>query len=224
MKRTLFNKRIMIRNSKGRFKTILSLKKYIGVVLVSLFIVYAPFHAKMWHNSNLSPAAYTVNELQVASSTFITYCIEDHCGVTQAEFEKAKKPAPTKTVKNKPFTTGKFNRQVLVNVCKKYKQDEKECPKMLETLTWVESSNGKKPIGDGGKSQGWYHIQYRLHGLSLTCVYDLKCSSDWVLARLIRNGYPEKGLWSIATHNSYTPSVNKRYQIFYTSTQKKYVE
>jgi len=80
----------------------------------------------------------------------------------------------------------------------------------------VESSFGKNMIGDKGKSFGYYQIQLKLHkDVTMKCAMDLECSARWTLKRMKKNGYGKKpgttDWFAISTHNSVTPSVNKKY-------------
>lgn len=99
-------------------------------------------------------------------------------------------------------------------ICVEQKQDKVECPRYLLAVATVESVFGTRMVGDGGLSQGWFHI-YHIHNktVSLECKMDFYCSGTWSLKRMIGNGYndPKTREWAVASHNSKTPEQNALY-------------
>lgn len=57
---------------------------------------------------------------------------------------------------------------------------------------------------------GYFRIN-SVHNLAVSCVTDVYCSADWVIKRLIKNGYLEDRLYALGTHNSKTPIIHARY-------------
>lgn len=136
------------------------------------------------------------------------------------------KPAPQVIVERPvtPISISPKYWELAKKICGEQKQDAIECPRYLLAVATVESIFGQRMIGDGGKSQGWFHIN-DIHNakVSLECKMDFYCAGSWSLKRMIGNGYgnPKTRLWAVASHNSVTPHVNARYQDMVKAALKK---
>jgi len=76
-----------------------------------------------------------------------------------------------------------------------------DCAKTLLGMVWKESSGRATAVGDGGRARGYFQIHYKLHKVSVECAEDLRCSADWTLDYLERNGYPHHALYAVQCHN-----------------------
>lgn len=97
---------------------------------------------------------------------------------------------------------------ILRYVCRKNGFPTDDCARVLYGMAWQESVFGKRMVGDGGKSEGWYHIMY-YHNVPDSCSRDLECSADWTLKRMMRFGFgesPEATKVAIMKHNG-TPYI-----------------
>src|SRR5688572_8261624 len=90
--------------------------------------------------------------------------------------------------------------EVLLSVCEARGYGE-DCAKALLGMMWKESRNVGSAIGDGGRARGYFQIHYRLHKISLDCAQDLRCSAEWSLKYMERNGYPRYPSYAIQCHN-----------------------
>jgi hypothetical protein len=90
--------------------------------------------------------------------------------------------------------------EILLDVCADRGYGE-ECAKTLLGMLWKESLNNAKAIGDGGRARGYFQIHYRLHKISVECAEDLRCSADWTISYLERNGYPRYVTYAVQCHN-----------------------
>ncbi len=101
------------------------------------------------------------------------------------------------------------------------------CVRDLKAIKRVESGvswNVSTLIGDHGLAIGAYQIHFRLHGITREQAGDLKYAATWTLNHLEANGYKKGGEWrkyAIGSHNSRTPSVNKKYYGFVVAAMKK---
>lgn len=89
---------------------------------------------------------------------------------------------------------------VLLDACQQRGYGE-ECAKTLLGMLWKESRNVATAVGDGGKARGYFQIHYRLHGISVECAEDLRCSAEWTLDYLEYNGYPRYVTYAVQCHN-----------------------
>lgn len=90
--------------------------------------------------------------------------------------------------------------EILLAACEAKGYGE-ECAKTLLGMMWKESRNVANAIGDGGKARGYFQIHYRLHKVSLECATDLRCSAEWTIRYMERNGYPKYPLYAVQCHN-----------------------
>lgn len=90
--------------------------------------------------------------------------------------------------------------EILLEVCEARGYGE-DCAKTLLGMMWKESNNVARAIGDGGRARGYFQIHYRLHKIDLACAYDLRCSAEWSLKYMERNGYPKYPNYAIQCHN-----------------------
>jgi hypothetical protein len=77
----------------------------------------------------------------------------------------------------------------------------KACAKTLLGMLWKESRGVADAIGDRGKARGYFQIHYRLHGITVGCAEDLRCSADWTISYLEQNGYPAYAQYAVQCHN-----------------------
>jgi hypothetical protein len=91
-------------------------------------------------------------------------------------------------------------REVLLDVCRERGYGE-DCAKILYGMMWRESRFVAKAVGDQGRAHGYFQIHYRLHKISLECARDVRCSADWSLSYMERNGYPKYVTHAIQCHN-----------------------
>ncbi len=92
-------------------------------------------------------------------------------------------------------------KSVLTRVCTDRGYGE-PCVKTLLGIAWKESRNNSNAIGDGGRARGYFQIHYKMHGVSLACAQDLRCSAEWTLDYLEKNGYAKYPKYAIQCHNS----------------------
>lgn len=143
-------------------------------------------------------------------------CIETEDDVTCIVSETTY-AAPVKVTKPKAINPSNIPQKywdLATKICTEQKQDKVECPRYLLAVATVESVFGTRMVGDGGASQGWFHI-YKIHNktVSLECKMDFYCAGTWSLKRMIGNGYanPKMREWAVASHNSVTPEQNAIY-------------
>jgi hypothetical protein len=91
-------------------------------------------------------------------------------------------------------------REILLDVCRERGYGE-DCAKILYGMVWKESRFESRAVGDRGLAQGYFQIHYRLHGITLTCAQDLRCSAAWSLGYMERNGYPKYATRAVQCHN-----------------------
>lgn len=89
---------------------------------------------------------------------------------------------------------------ILLEACESKGYGE-ECAKTLLGMMWKESRNVANAIGDGGKARGYFQIHYRLHKVTLECATDLRCSAEWTIRYMERNGYPKHPMYAVQCHN-----------------------
>lgn len=94
---------------------------------------------------------------------------------------------------------------ILSHVCRQNGITAKDCPITLYAMAQHESYFGKAMSGDGGRSQGYFHI-LDIHKLPKTCTHDLECSANFTLKRMIRYGYKTNPSVAIMAHNG-TPGT-----------------
>jgi hypothetical protein len=94
---------------------------------------------------------------------------------------------------------------ILTYVCRQNGINSKDCPVTLYAMAQHESYFGKAMSGDGGRSQGYFHI-LDIHKLPKSCTHDLECSADFTLKRMIRYGYKTNPANAIMAHNG-TPGI-----------------
>ena len=111
---------------------------------------------------------------------------------TRKELDKWKKKAGEPTA-------------ILSYVCRQNGITGKECPITLYAMAQHESYFGKAMSGDGGRSQGYFHI-LDIHKLPKSCTHDLECSADFTLKRMIRLGYKTNPGVAVMLHNG-TPNT-----------------
>lgn len=105
-------------------------------------------------------------------------------------------------------------KSVLVSVCEDNGYGE-ECAKHLLGMVWKETRGNGKAIGDGGRARGYFQIHYKLHKISIACAEDLRCSAEWTLKYLEKNGYAKYPTYAVQCHNScnanngYAAAVNR---------------
>lgn len=75
------------------------------------------------------------------------------------------------------------------------------CWQDLKAMRQKESYDGKAMVGDNGRSRGWYHIQTKMHKISVECALDFQCSTEWTVNNLITNGYKTNRIYAISRHN-----------------------
>lgn len=144
-------------------------------------------------------------------------CVESETDVV-CIISETSHAAPVKAVKSPSVVKAGAIPQkywdLATKICTEQKQDKVECPRYLLAVATVESVFGTKMVGDGGLSQGWFHI-YHIHNktVSLECKMDFYCSGTWSLKRMIEHGYnnPKMREWAVASHNSTTPEQNAIY-------------
>jgi hypothetical protein len=91
-------------------------------------------------------------------------------------------------------------REVLLSVCRDRGYGE-DCAKLLYGMVWKESRFDGLAVGDQGRAQGYFQIHYKLHGISLACAQNLKCSAAWSLRYMESNGYPSYAAQAVQCHN-----------------------
>lgn len=86
-------------------------------------------------------------------------------------------------------------------ICKNAGITDLPCWQDLKVMREKESFSGKQMTGDGGRSRGWYHIQTKMHNVSVECALDFKCSTEWTVKNLVNNGYKTSRSYAISRHN-----------------------
>ncbi len=91
-------------------------------------------------------------------------------------------------------------REVLEDVCAKRGYGD-DCVKTLLGMSWKESQFVSTAVGDRGRARGYFQIHYKLHGITLACAQDLRCSADWTITYLEWNHYKQFPRYAIQCHN-----------------------
>lgn len=87
---------------------------------------------------------------------------------------------------------------------------EKWCADDLIAMAIAESGVQASAVGDNGLSHGYFQIQIALHNVKKECATDFRCSADWTLSNLVKNGYPKYRTIAIRRHNGWG-EASKRY-------------
>lgn len=93
------------------------------------------------------------------------------------------------------------NDKIAESICLAADITDLPCWQDLRAMREKESFNGKAMVGDGGRSRGWYHIQTKMHRISVECAMDFRCSTEWTVRNLINNGYKINRVYAISRHN-----------------------
>jgi len=104
-------------------------------------------------------------------------------------------------------------------VCRTHDLLDADCPKILYGMAMTESRMKANTIGDGGKSKGYFQINRDYHAVPDSCAFDLECSADWTLTRMIRLGYATNWKTAVMKHNG-TPGIPAT--VRYLNQVKKY--
>lgn len=92
-------------------------------------------------------------------------------------------------------------KSILLSVCEDNGYGE-ACAKDLLGMVWKETRGDGKAIGDSGRARGYFQIHYKLHKISIACAEDLRCSAEWSLNYLEKNGYKKYPKYAVQCHNS----------------------
>lgn len=92
-------------------------------------------------------------------------------------------------------------KSILLSVCEDNGYDE-ACAKDLLGMVWKETRGNGKAIGDSGRARGYFQIHYKMHKISIACAEDLRCSAEWTLGYLEKNGYAKYPKYAVQCHNS----------------------
>lgn len=126
---------------------------------------------------------------------------------------EVKEEQKTEVKAEKPKLTDDEITKTLKKVCSNNGlSDEKNnevCWQTLWAMSYQESKLGWLMTGDQGRSHGWFHIQTKLHNLTVSCALDLNCSADWTLKRLISKGFPTYWTYSVQSHNGFGTEAAK---------------
>lgn len=115
------------------------------------------------------------------------------------------------------FTIPK-NIQILKDVCASRGQD-KNCYKILYGMGMTESRMNANAIGDSSMSVGYFQIHKGYHpDVSDSCRKDLRCSAEWTLDRMIKNGFEHDIKSSVRLHNG--SLTNPKTEIYYNEVMK----
>jgi hypothetical protein len=117
--------------------------------------------------------------------------------VAESKVEAAKGPVKEPVVQP---SDAQGVRAVLADVCLKRGYGD-ECTKTLLGMSWKESQFVSTAVGDRGKARGYFQIHYKLHGISLSCAQDLRCSADWTITYLEYNNFKNYPRDAIQCHN-----------------------
>lgn len=93
------------------------------------------------------------------------------------------------------------NNKIAESICLSAGISDLPCWQDLKAMREKESYNGKAMVGDNGRSRGWYHIQTKMHRISVECAMDFRCSTEWTVKNLINNGYKTNRVYAISRHN-----------------------
>lgn len=95
--------------------------------------------------------------------------------------------------------------KIAENICAKAGIEDLPCHQDLKAIREIESTGGAYMTGDRGLSIGWYQIQTELHNVTIECAMDFKCSTEWTVGNLIKNGYDDgyknSRYYAIMAHN-----------------------
>lgn len=113
------------------------------------------------------------------------------------------KTSQTKLVLIEPVESEseRTNDEIADEICKAAGIVDLPCWQDLKAMRQKESYDGKAMVGDGGKSRGWYHIQTKMHNVSVECALDFECSTEWTVKNLIAHDYQENRAYAISRHN-----------------------
>ena len=115
----------------------------------------------------------------------------------EAKMEEQKGPVKEPVVQP---SDAKAVREVLEDVCQKRGYGD-ECAKTLLGMSWKESQFVNTAVGDRGRARGYFQIHYKLHGITLSCAQDLRCSADWTISYLELNSNKKNPRYAIQCHN-----------------------
>ena len=90
--------------------------------------------------------------------------------------------------------------EILQQVCAGHGYGD-DCAKALLGMMWKESLNDSGAIGDRGLARGYFQIHYKMHGVSIACAEDLRCSAEWSLNYMKSNSYPRYAHYAVQCHN-----------------------
>ena len=167
-----FNKKTYIRNkTEKRNKEHRKILKYGLSIFVTLTFLTAFYNIVLGKTINLN------------STTFKNTLIDSEPIVLEA------------------LTPLRDNDDVARAICKEFGLTEDYCWKDLRAMRRVESLGGKEMEGDNGLSYGWYHIQVKMHNITMECALDISCSTKWTVKNLIGHGYPVQRTYAISKHN-----------------------
>lgn len=94
------------------------------------------------------------------------------------------------------------NDEIADRICKEAGVTEDlPCWQDLKAMRIKESYDGKAMVGDGGRSRGWYHIQTKMHNVTVECALDFECSTEWTVKNLITHNYMANRFYAISKHN-----------------------
>lgn len=97
--------------------------------------------------------------------------------------------------------TDPTNDEIADRICKEAGITDLPCWQDLKAMRIKESYDGKAMVGDGGRSRGWYHIQTKMHNVTIECALDFECSTDWTVKNLIAHNYTTNRVYAISKHN-----------------------
>ena len=97
--------------------------------------------------------------------------------------------------------TPKDMKSILLSVCEDNGYGE-TCAKDLLGMVWKETRGDGKAIGDQGRARGYFQIHYKIHKISIACAENLRCSAEWTLNYLEKNGYKKYPKYAVQCHNS----------------------
>ena len=97
--------------------------------------------------------------------------------------------------------SGQANDEIADKICKKAGIADLPCWQDLKAMRQKESYDGKAMVGDGGRSRGWYHIQTKMHNVTVECALDFECSTEWTVKNLLAHDYLTNRAYAISRHN-----------------------
>lgn len=96
---------------------------------------------------------------------------------------------------------GPTNDEIADRICNEAGITDLPCWQDLKAMRIKESYDGKAMVGDGGRSRGWYHIQTKMHNVTVECALDFECSTEWTVKNLIAHNYTANRFYAISKHN-----------------------